>query len=71
MDNKVMEFVVFMIHALADAWNKPCPWVYQMLNHTGALDDYLIPCYDVLHTLGKEYLIDDITGYIKERGFEI
>ena len=27
--------------------------------------DYLQSCYDVLHTLGVQYLIDDITEYIR------
>jgi hypothetical protein len=35
------------------------------------LDNYLILHYDVLHTLGKEYLVDDVTGCVKDWGFEI
>ncbi|WP_415752217.1 DUF3791 domain-containing protein [Holdemanella porci] len=27
-----------------------------------------MPCYDVLHTLGKEYLVKDITDFVKEKG---
>lgn len=39
-----------------------------MLNTTGILDHYIIPCYDILHTLGKEYLVEDITDFVKEKG---
>ena len=24
------------------------------------MDGYLIPCFDALHTLGSEYLVDDV-----------
>ena len=31
-------------------------------------DNYLIPHYDVLHSLGSNAIIEDMTGYIRERG---
>ena len=31
------------------------------------MDDYIIKCYDVLHTQGKEYLVEDITDYVREK----
>ena len=68
MDKKTLEFVVFVIHALADAWNKPYRRVYQVLNESGILDSYILPCYEVLHTQGKQYLVEDITELVKERG---
>ena len=45
--------------------------VYSILNKSKVLDNYLILHYDVLHTLGKEYLVDDVTGCVKDWGFEI
>lgn len=45
--------------------------VYRTLNTSGILDDYIITCYDTLHTLGKEYLIEDITEYAREKGVAI
>ena len=32
---------------------------------------HLEECYDVLHTLGSEYLMEDITEIIKERGINL
>jgi len=32
------------------------------------LDSYVIPCYDVLHTQGKNYIVNDILDYMKKRG---
>ena len=32
--------------------------VYGTLRSTGLLAGYIIPCYDVLHTFSKEYMVD-------------
>ncbi len=45
--------------------------VYQILNTTGILDNYIIKCYDVLHTQGKEYLVEDITDFVREKGIKV
>ena len=45
--------------------------VYKILNDTGILDNYIIGCYDVLHTQGKEYLVDDITEFVREKGIHV
>lgn len=71
MDRKSLEFTVFLIHALANTWNRSCKHVYQILNYTGILDNYILPCYDVLHTQGEQYLVDDITDFVKEKGVQI
>ncbi|MBR1743483.1 MAG: DUF3791 domain-containing protein [Lachnospiraceae bacterium] len=41
--------------------------VYQILNDSGILDNYIVPCYDVLHTQGRQYLVEDITEFVKEK----
>ena len=71
MDKKTLEFTVFLIHALADDWNRPYRRVYQVLNETGILDDYILPFYDVLHTQGKKYLVEDITGFVRDKGVQV
>lgn len=65
---KELEFSVFIIYQLAIKWNKTPPEVYKILNDTHILDDYIIACYDTLHTLGAEYLAEDITEFTKEKG---
>ena len=68
LEKKELTFVVFILYALGEHWNMTTPEVYEILNTTGILDDYIIKCYDVLHTLGKEYLVKDITDFVKEKG---
>lgn len=71
LEKKKLTFVVFILHALGQHWNMTTPEVYEILNATGILDDYIIKCYDVLHTLGKEYLVEDITEFVREKGIDV
>ena len=68
---KELSFATFMLYSLSDAWNKTPADVYKVLNATGVLDGYIIKAYDVLHTLGKQYLVEDITELVKEKGIEL
>ena len=71
LEKKELTFVVFILHALGQRWNMTTPEVYDILNSTRILDNYIIKCYDVLHTLGKEYLIEDITEFVREKGIDV
>ena len=66
-----LAFAVFVINALSEAWGIATPKVYSLLKKSGALDNYIVPYYDVLHTCGREYLIDDLTGYLTDRGYKV
>ena len=70
-EKKELTFVVFILYALGQHWKMTTPEVYDILNSTGILDDYIIKCYDVLHTLGKEYLVEDITEFVREKGIDV
>lgn len=68
---KELNFSIFMIYSLAEKWNMTPVSVYHILNKTGILDKYIIPGYDVLHTQGKDYLVEDITEYAREKGVNV
>jgi hypothetical protein len=56
------------VGSLAEALNKSASQIYNALRSSGVLEDYIIPCYDVLHTFSKDYLVDELTAVLKERG---
>ncbi|MDE5552675.1 MAG: DUF3791 domain-containing protein [Muribaculaceae bacterium] len=68
MNRKELEFVTFLISKLAIYLNLSQSEVYQRLYTSGILYDYIVPSYDVLHTFSSRYLIEDITGYMREEG---
>lgn len=65
---KELQFSIFLIYKLAEKWKKQPADVYKTLNETNILDNYIFVCYDTLHTLGTEYLVEDITEYAREKG---
>lgn len=71
LEKMELTFVVFILYALGEHWKMTTPEVYEILSTTGILDDYIIKCYDVLHTLGKEYLVEDITEFVREKGIDV
>lgn len=68
MNNEILEFVTFCISKLADYLNMTQQEVFKRLYKSGILYDYIIPSYDVLHTFGSRYLMEDISDYMKEKG---
>ncbi len=68
MDNKTLEFVTYCIGQLSLLLKLPQREVYKRLKKSGILYDYIVPSYDVLHTFGSRYLMEDLTEYMKEKG---
>lgn len=67
MSEKELEFVTFCIGNLSDRLNKSQTEVYNLLNDSGILQDYIVDSYDVLHTFGKDYLMDDLVSLMQEK----
>lgn len=66
-----IDFSVFVLHHLARAWGMSVPDAYSALDDVGIIEGYLVPCYDVLHTLSSEYLVEDLTDLARERGVRL
>ena len=62
------EFVIYMINEIANRNNLHSSYVYNVLNETGCIKNYLIPFYDVLHTMGSESVANEIKEYVRLRG---
>ena len=64
-----LEFAVFCIENLASALGRPADAVYRALSgENGLLRRYILPSYDVLHTQGKEYIVEDILDAMNTHG---
>lgn len=68
MQEYQLDFITYCVGNLADRLHMSASKVYKMLRSTDILNGYIIPCYDVLHTFGKEYIMDDLVGLLKKRG---
>ena len=71
MDKNSMAFTIYIIHAIANEKGSTPKEIYRLLKSSGCIDEYLVPSYDVLHTLGTEYLINDAWDYAVAWGAEL
>ena len=70
-DMQELEFAIFCIENIADKLKTTADQIYVMLaEKSNILHDYIVPEYEILHTQGKEYIINDIIEVMKERGVE-
>ena len=68
MSFEQLDFVTYCIGNLSRRLGLNARDVYQRLKTSGILTDYIIPSYDVLHTFSKEYLMEDLIDFMKEKG---
>ena len=67
--SRELEFAIFCIENIAAKLGVSAEKVYDALTEkSDILNDYIIPEYEILHTQGKEYFVDDIIEVMKERG---
>ena len=68
MRTEHLDFITFCVGSLSDALRMSASQVYGALRSSGVLNDYIVPCYDVLHSFSKDYIVEELTEVLKERG---
>lgn len=71
MTNETAEFVIYIINAIANAQSLYPSHVYKALQESGCIQKYLVPFYDVLHTMGTESIVNDVQTYFSQRGVSL
>ncbi|MCL1795198.1 MAG: DUF3791 domain-containing protein [Oscillospiraceae bacterium] len=64
---KILHFFLFCIYALAEKYGKTSAYIFDIFEKYG-VSPYIIDCYDALHTQGKYYIIDDLEGFVIDKG---
>ena len=71
-NEKELEFAIFCVENIAIHLNVEAEKVYDALTvKSDILYNYIVPCYDILHTQGKEYIVEDILELMKKRGITV
>lgn len=66
-----LEFAVFCIENVAAKLGVDAARVYRAFTEkSNILLGYIVPEYEVLHTQGREYIVNDLLDVMKERGVE-
>lgn len=71
MDKNILEFITFAIGSVAERLQKSPSEIYKIFKQSNVIAGYLIPAYDVLHTFGRQYLVDDVLDFMKEKGVKL
>lgn len=65
-DPKASPFIIFCVESYKDHHGMPIGEVFALFTYYDVFS-YLTSGYDVLHTQGKAYIVEDIDIYIKNR----
>ncbi len=68
MNHNNIDFITYCIGNLSRRLGISASDVYKKLKESGILTGYIVPSYDVLHTFSKEYLMEDLIDYMREKG---
>jgi hypothetical protein len=69
VNSDTLLFAVFCVEGIAERLLTDGTEVYKLLTGKGdILDAYILEYYDTLHTQGKEYIVDELVGLMKEEG---
>ena len=71
MDKNILEFITFAIGSVAERLQKCPSEIYKIFRQSNVIAGYLIPAYDVLHTFGRQYLVDDVLDFLQEKGVKL
>ena len=66
-----LEFVIFCIENTAKALGINPENLYNIFSENSIIASYIVPNFDVLHTQGKEYIVNDLIEILKEKGIKI
>lgn len=69
IEYKINEFIIFCIEVYKEENKLSGKEVYNLFEKYKVMD-YLHDGYDVLHTQGDEWIMNDIDEYLKNRGYK-
>ncbi len=68
MDYQSLNFVIFCVGSVADALKMSAKDVYRRMKEGDIISSYIVPCYDVLHTFSREYIVADLVDLMQKKG---
>ena len=67
-----LAFAIFCIENVAERLHADASAVYDAFTKSSdILESYIIPCYDVLHTQGRDYIVNDLIDLMKEKEVKV
>lgn len=67
LDELKLAFATSCVEGLARKTGKSYLDVYERMSKVEAIENYILPYYDTLHTESRECVLDDVMEYIENR----
>lgn len=71
MRRETAEFIIYIINKISNKTGLYPSRIYSEMEKTGCITGYLVPFFDVLHTMSSESAAEDVLAYVRLRGSEI
>ncbi|MBQ4376947.1 MAG: DUF3791 domain-containing protein [Bacteroidales bacterium] len=68
MDYPILSFTIFCIDSVARFLGLTPKEVYHRMQDADLINGYIVPCYNVLHSFSKEYIIEDLVSLMQKKG---
>lgn len=68
INEKEMDFVVYCVENLANYINEDSVKVFDLLDANDLIEGYILKFYDILHTQGKDWIVEDLVEQLEKSG---
>ena len=68
INEKEMDFVVYCVENLDNYINEDSVKVFDLLDENELIEGYILKFYDILHTQGKDWIVEDLVEQLEKSG---
>lgn len=61
-------YISLGVGIMAESLGRDARDVYRLMQKGNIIMGYIVPCFDVLHSFSREYIIEDLTRLMKNKG---
>lgn len=63
-----LNFTIYCVGIVAESLGRDERDVYRLMLEGNIIMGYIVPCFDVLHSFSREYIIEDLTQLMRKKG---
>lgn len=68
MKKEDLNFTIYCVGIVAESLGRAARDVYRLMQQGNIIMGYIVPCFDVLHSFSREYIVEDLTQLMKKKG---
>lgn len=68
MNKEDLNFTIYCVGIVAESLGRDARDVFHLMQKGNIIMGYIVPCFDVLHSFSREYIVDDLTQLMKKKG---